>query len=95
MAIGDLGEDEMRRLRADFMLGNLTEDEYLEEARRMVRARLDDLKQLLTREEYAALEGDPDRDPFERDADGRALSFADTQNDGGQEDGGGDEAATP
>ena len=65
LALNDRNEAEFRQHRAGFMLGNLTEDEYIAELRDMVRRGVEDARSLLTREEFMALEGNPDYDPFD------------------------------
>jgi hypothetical protein len=73
LAVNDRNEAEFRQHRAGFMLGDLTEDEYIAELKDMVRRGVEDTKSFLTREEFIALEGNPDYDPF----DPRAHSVPD------------------
>jgi hypothetical protein len=68
LALNDRNEAEFRQVRARFMLGNLTEDEYIDELKDMVRRGVEDTKSFLTREEFIALEGNPDHDPFDPSA---------------------------
>jgi hypothetical protein len=65
VALNDRNEAEFRQYRAGFMLGDLTEDEYIAELKDMVRRGVEDTKAFLTREEFIALEGNPDYDPFD------------------------------
>ncbi|HTP27362.1 MAG TPA: hypothetical protein VMK12_17135, partial [Anaeromyxobacteraceae bacterium] len=63
--LSDRNDAEFRRLRAAFMLGQFSEDEYMDQLKTLVHRGLDEAKAFLTREEYAVLEGSPDHDPFE------------------------------
>jgi hypothetical protein len=65
LALDDRNGAEFRQYRAGFVLGNLTEDEYIAELKDMVRRGVEDTKSFLTREEFIALEGNPDYDPFD------------------------------
>lgn len=65
LALNDRNEAEFRQYRAGFMLNNLSEDEYIAELKQMVRRGVEDCKTFLTREEFIALEGNPDYDPFD------------------------------
>lgn len=65
LALDDRNGAEFRQYRAGFMLGNLTEDEYIAELKDMMRRGVEDTKSFLTREEFIALEGNPDYDPFD------------------------------
>ena len=65
LALNDRNEAEFRQYRADFVLGNLTEDEYIASLKDMVRRGVDDAKAFLSRDEFVVLEGNPDYDPFD------------------------------
>ena len=65
LALNDRNEAEFRQYRAGFMLGDLTEDEYVAGLKEMVRRGVEESKGFLTRDEFVVLEGNPDYDPFD------------------------------
>jgi len=63
--LADRNEDQFRAERAAFMLGDVTEDDYVAALKQMIRGGVEETKQFLTRDEFIALEGNPDYDPFD------------------------------
>lgn len=68
IAVSDRSDAQFRDARAKFMLGELSEDDYIAELKEVVRAGFDQTKEFLSTDELAALEGNADYDPFDRDA---------------------------
>ena len=65
LALGDRTEAEFRQYRAGFMVGSITEDEYVAGLKQAVRRGVEDAKTLFTRDEFEVLVGNPDYDPFD------------------------------
>src|SRR5450432_370551 len=65
LALSDHNEDQFRDARAKFMLGELSEDDYIAALKQVVRAGVDETKTFLSPDEFAALEGNPEYDPFD------------------------------
>ncbi len=61
----DTAHAELRRLRAAFMLGQISEDKYMTLLRESMRQGVDQARRVLTREEFSILEGNPDYDLFD------------------------------
>jgi hypothetical protein len=75
--INDRSEAAMRGARASFMLNRTSEDDYIASIQQIARAVNEEYKKLLSRDEYLALEGNPDYDIFDpraHDVPNAALS---------------------
>lgn len=68
LAVADHNEERFRAARAKFMLGEIDEDDYIAALEQQVRDGVEATKAFLSHDEFAALEGNPDYDPFDPDA---------------------------